>query len=157
MKKYLPNSTKGFTLIELLVVISIIAVLATIGVSTFNIVQRNARDGKSQADINAIANSIETSRDINSGTGAVTYTYTSANLTSDFKTTPAGKNAYCMRSSNTASEVNSNPATTGWTASVCPTNYTNISTGGFPSSNSYWRVCALMESGTVYCKNDRSQ
>lgn len=83
MKKFLPNSQplavsrqlsdkngftrtnfvkqnlRGFTLIELLIVVAIIAVLAVIGITIFGNVQKNARDARRKADINAIANVME--------------------------------------------------------------------------------------------------
>ncbi len=68
MKKFLPktvNNPQGFTLVELLVVISIIAVLSVIGITVFTGVQKNARDAKRKADIEAIANAME--KNYNSG------------------------------------------------------------------------------------------
>lgn len=49
----------GFTLIELLVVISIIAVLAVIGMAVFTGVQKGARDAKRRGDIQAISRALE--------------------------------------------------------------------------------------------------
>lgn len=68
MEKMLPKtkySPQGFTLIELMVVISIIAVLSVIGITIFSGVQKNARDTKRRADIDAIATAME--RKYNSG------------------------------------------------------------------------------------------
>lgn len=63
MKKLLPktkNNTQGFTLVELLVVIAIIAILSVIGVTVFSGVQKNARDAKRKADVDAIITALET-------------------------------------------------------------------------------------------------
>lgn len=49
----------AFTLIELLVVISIIAVLSTIGLTTFSGVQKNARDSVRKNDLNQLSTALE--------------------------------------------------------------------------------------------------
>lgn len=49
----------GFTLIELLVVISIIAVLSTIGLTTYSDVQSSARDSVRKQDLNTLATALE--------------------------------------------------------------------------------------------------
>lgn len=48
------QKNQGFTLIELIVVIGIIAILATLGLSTFENVSKNARDAKKKADLKDI-------------------------------------------------------------------------------------------------------
>lgn len=50
---------KGFTLIELMVVVAIIAILSLIGITSFNIIQKNARDARRRGDINAISKAWE--------------------------------------------------------------------------------------------------
>lgn len=73
MKKLLPTSTtlsvnkKGFTLIELLVVISIIAILSVIGLTVFSGTQKNARDVKRRADVDAISKALEASYKTDTG------------------------------------------------------------------------------------------
>lgn len=62
MKKFLPrsaNNPSGFTLVELLVVISIIAILSVVGITLFVNVQKNARDAKRKADIEAMSKAME--------------------------------------------------------------------------------------------------
>lgn len=50
---------RGFTLIELLITISIIAILSAIGLITFNIFIKNARDAKRQSDLKTIQSALE--------------------------------------------------------------------------------------------------
>lgn len=62
MKKFLPKTKytpQGFTLVELLVVVSIIAILSVIGIVVFTGVQKNSRDARRKADIDAIATALE--------------------------------------------------------------------------------------------------
>ncbi len=56
-RKHSPR--RGFTLIELLVVISIIGILATIGMASFTRAQERSRDGKREADMVAIRTALE--------------------------------------------------------------------------------------------------
>lgn len=53
------KSCKGFTLIELLVVVAIIAILATVVISTFTNLQKNTRDAKRKADLAALQSVLE--------------------------------------------------------------------------------------------------
>lgn len=49
----------GFTLLELLVVISIIAILITVGLTSFSTSQRKGRDTKRKSDIKEVQNALE--------------------------------------------------------------------------------------------------
>lgn len=70
MKKFLPktaNNTAGFTLIELLVVVSIIVILAVIGLAIFGGLQGRARDAKRKGDVDAIVKAYEIKYDALTG------------------------------------------------------------------------------------------
>ncbi len=54
-----PRRGAGFTLLELLVVVSIIAILITVGLSSFSTAQRKGRDSKRKSDIKEVQNSLE--------------------------------------------------------------------------------------------------
>lgn len=138
----------GFTLVELLVVISIIAILSTVGVATFNVAQQSARDGRARSDVTNIAKSIETSRSSDPVVGVVSYTYSAANYNSDFKTVPTGKNAYCIRTGS--STVADPTAQDVWTTS-CPgsdptAGWSSVSSG--ISAVTYWKICTYLERST---------
>jgi len=51
--------SKGFTFIEMLVVITIIGVLASIGVVNFKVANQKARDGRRQGDLQQIRAALE--------------------------------------------------------------------------------------------------
>lgn len=53
------KSQKGFTLVELMIAITIVAILATIGLTVFSNIQRSARDAKRRADVEAISKAYE--------------------------------------------------------------------------------------------------
>lgn len=48
------KSNQGFTLIELLVVMAVMSILVGVGVNTFSIAQKKARDSKRKADLRTI-------------------------------------------------------------------------------------------------------
>ncbi len=50
---------KGFTLLELLVVISIIAILISVGMTSFATAQKKGRDAKRKGDIKSVQNALE--------------------------------------------------------------------------------------------------
>lgn len=58
MTKIFKNQ-KGFTLIEMLVVIAIISILIGIGINTFTIAQKKARDVRRKADLRNIQTALE--------------------------------------------------------------------------------------------------
>lgn len=58
MKKNHIQLSTGFTMIELLVVATIIIVLTTIGLTSFQAASKNARNGKRKADIESIRSAL---------------------------------------------------------------------------------------------------
>ncbi len=158
MKKQLPQTNeKGFTLVELLVVISIIAILAVVGLTIFTSTQKNARDARRRADVDAIANALEVGKAINTSTYA-TPALSSSFAGSVFPTDPTTGQNYCIGYSATAGAVApSNPAT--WLPGAACSAMTGAVTTGVvnntypPAGATSWNVCASLEgTATVYCK-----
>ena len=54
-----PSPSTGFTLLELLVVISIIAILITIGITSFSTAQKKGRDSKRKTDLREVQQALE--------------------------------------------------------------------------------------------------
>lgn len=174
------DKNKGFTLVELLVVVSIIAILSVIGLTIFTSAQKNARDARRKADIDAIANAIETTRT----PGTVYYTSLPTNFSSGAvpmdNNNSASQTNYCIKTSTgatvpalpTAMNATGNcpaeptTAVTGessWT--VIPatglSSQSTTTTGPFyfaaPATSSptiTWEICARLESNTFYCKQN---
>jgi len=74
---------RGFTLIELLVTIAIISVLSGIGLAAFIGVQKKARDGRRQADLEQIRSALELYRS-NEDDGDGLYPNSLSSLTADY-------------------------------------------------------------------------
>lgn len=55
----LQSKQRGFTIIELLIVIIVIGILATLVITTFSGIQRNARNRTREADVNALHSQLE--------------------------------------------------------------------------------------------------
>lgn len=71
-----PRKPFGFTLIEILVVISIIGILAAIGLASYVTVQEKARDSRRKSDVQAIAQVMEQYfSDSNPSTGTMNSVY----------------------------------------------------------------------------------
>lgn len=151
MKKLLPksiNNPQGFTLVELLVVISIIAILSVIGVTIFTGVQRNARDARRRADIDAIAKALEVNRT------AVGYVVLAATQFANgvIPLTDPQNIAYCGNSA-----ANTQPADITAAGCAAPGGYAAVS-ATVPPAGTSWKICAWLEAGgaggvaAAYCR-----
>lgn len=161
---FLPTSIKlrGFTLIELLVVISIISILATIGIASYQGAQKNARDARRRSDVDAIAKSLEVNKDQSSlYYPPISPTWFESAAVPVDTTTPK----YCILS-RTDSTAIAKPTVWGET-STCPTSVEGASTvveaipstGGVPTTANYttFKICARLETGTqpnIFCRSN---
>lgn len=146
MKRLLPksiNNPQGFTLIELLVVVSIIAILSVIGVAVFTGVQKNARDARRRADINAIANALETNKTASGYIALSASQFTSGAI----PTTDPQSNTYCANSA-----ASTQPADITIKDCSAPAGYGAVGTTNPPAGTS-WKVCAYLENPAgAYCR-----
>lgn len=170
MKINLPkNNKKGFTLIELMVVVTIIAILAVVGLTLFNNTQRRARDATRQREIDAISKAMESYyAPLVSTINPVTCPSGAAPLTSpgycDLDNTmfadnvvpddPLGSNGqYCFVSSNLTSALASmTPDTNSPYQCVAPyaAALDGVITPG--TGNISWKFCVSLEAtAQVYC------
>lgn len=168
----------GFTLTELLIAITIMAILAVIGLVSYSSVQKNSRDAIRREQIQLIAQAIEAKK---SSTG--TYTFTggvggdleaefpdpSLNETAQVGLDPS-KNNYCIYASSTTTIPQTPQGATSlspWKVAVPKECVNNVATnpGWYPlslgipvdlftSGAKSWTICARLEStsGTSFCR-----
>jgi len=146
MKSFLPK-TSGFTLIELLVVVSILAILSVIGYSIFSGAQGSTRDGIRRTELNNLAKSIETTKDVTGGFPL--YKYTSTQFGADYpqikpKDPAASATAplYCVATSTGATPAVTITDPTTWTVT------NNCPTDGAQANATNWRT--LVDSTGTY-------
>lgn len=142
------KTKKGFTLIELLITISIVAILSTIGLSTFIGSQKRGRDARRQSDLNQYHIALEnyasgangiyptsaSNGSVNAGTGIFnSSTSPIKQFLTGYPTDPTGVNDYfyvadatglnfvlagCMEASSKSYQICSN-GKSGLTANDC--------------------------------------
>ncbi|KKR81248.1 MAG: Fimbrial protein pilin [Candidatus Daviesbacteria bacterium GW2011_GWA1_41_61] len=147
--KKIQKATQGFTLIELLVVVSIIAILAVVSLSLFGNAQKVARDGVRRAEINAIAKSFESSRDIPNATYQYNTTYYNNDFGNSNPADPLGTRNYCIGINTTDTTPPAPPA--AWTSGcpAAPFNNAFSDTWTMAAGTRSWTACASLEATTT--------
>lgn len=155
MQKLLPRE-RGFTLVEILVTITIVAILAVIGMVIMGAVQRNARDAKRVADINAIAKAMESNYNpANSRYNGLQAAWFAQNTVPGdpvFRQTIRSGQGTCNLSiPNTTCKYCVR------TGSVLNTCFPATPTVGVnqPPAGSSWKICTNLENGSSYCKSSQ--
>lgn len=159
MRKFLPKtSNSGFTLVELLIVVSILAILAVIGVTVYGNVQRDARDAKRKADIDAIANAMEANYSNTGGQYAAMSPsfFSSGVIPSDPRDSVNGCGGtvlcrYCGGTSAMTMGANTSGACTGGSEGA-------LVAADRPGAGTTFRVCATLETTTpplYYCRQNQ--
>lgn len=138
--------TKGFTLIELMVAIAIIAVLAVIGMVIMSGIQKNSRDARRKADIDAIAASMEA----NYGK----YTTGQYSALCQNSTTPTYDCGAWFSAGTIPTDPNSAQKYCYVTTGTCTgvTTDTGLANGTPPGGSGVWILCAGLEAGGTYCR-----
>ena len=121
----------GFTLVELLVVISIIAVLASIGISVFRGATNKATDLKKKSDVASIAKALEENYSVATGkyTAVDSSDFTTGMIVPTLAPGATSQTLTSADRSNTYT-ITYNPDSTSFTA--CTTGYCQPSARGIP-------------------------
>jgi len=136
----------GFTIIELLIVIIVIGILATLVITTFSGIQRNARNRTREADINALHSQIE----YYYGQQGVYPTLANLNDATWRSTNLKGLDAEALKDpQGSASTLVAAPAADSYAYAVTPANCDNGSGGDCTA----YTLTATYEGGGTFVKN----
>lgn len=148
------KSKSGFTLVEILVVISIIVILSALGLVAYSSAQKQARDGKRKADIDAVAKVLEGSYDNSQGRYLLPIN-TSLFVNGIIPIDPLDNQNSCYV------DVTHQKCFYCWstTSTACANSaYTAQKVSDFLNSTnpvSSWIICANLEDGSYICRSSR--
>ncbi len=142
----LKRKESGFTIIELLIVIIVIGILATLVITTFSGIQRNARDRTREADVNALHSQIE----YYYGQNGTYPTLANLNDSTWRSTNLKGLDSEALKDpKGTAATLVAAPAANGYAYVVTPANCDNASAGDCTA----YVLTATYEGGGTFVKN----
>ncbi len=153
--EYMP--ARGFTLVELMVVISIIAIIATVGLIMYTQAEASARDSVRREDIINIATAIEAHHNLTNNS----YNFTNSDLSDEFPETPNAQNGkdpmgnyYIMYTTTTIGSI---ALPTSCTSSGYVPLPTPVASGGELNSGTAkaWMLCSCnleASSPNIFCK-----
>lgn len=161
-------SSSGFTLIELMVAITIVAILATVGLVIFSNTQKQARDSRRTQDVAAIANALQGKK----AAGSIYFIslagsdFANGNIPTDPKTGGGTTDRlYCLYYLTTVPPAGPpSPQPANWGTTACPgvggattVTVNNTATLTLPANSvTSWIVCAALESSTnVVCQQSK--
>lgn len=131
----MPTSTalsvdkKGFTLIELLIVVTIIGVLAYIGISVYGGMRARSNDAKLKVDVDAFASAYESNFD---EAEEKYQALSSTDFTNDIPKAPDG-GAY----------------------QSCPLNESTACQPGLADNGGWFHICVKLSDSSEYCKQSK--
>lgn len=169
MNKLPTSKQKGFTLVEIMVAITIIAVLAAVGIVVFGGVQKQARDSKRSQDLDALATAFEGKKQPGSilYSALTTSEFTGGTFTKDPKD-PDQK--YCLWGKTdvppvaplTQAEIAASWTTYTGCGAVTGATYQEEIKSGMTMLDSdskqvtSWTICAKLEANTgIICKTSK--
>ena len=126
------RKNEGFTFIEMLVVVTVIGILAAVGVVSYQAANKNARDGKRRADLEQVRAALEM--------------YKADSTTNVY---PGSLSAVAPPTSTYINPLPSPPANSKKTDDTTMTSYED----GYSCSNPFriYSLCLKLESGSDYC------
>lgn len=147
------RASSGFTIVELLIVIVVIGILAALVVTTYNGIQKKARDTERKTDINALHGQIEAYEAENGKYPSLGEINEDASHVGWRSTYMKGLDPAALKDPNgTASTLATSPAANVYSYEVTPVGCDNGDGGGTGGDCTAYTLTATLEQGGTYQK-----